>query len=326
MSDNFLARITEADRLLSIVETPQEAAEIADKAAALATWAKRSNAAIPVINKAVAIKLSAERKAGEMLAGMDLRKNQNAGHNVLPALSDFNISKMQSSRWQQMAKVPKEEFTAYVAQCDEAGREVTSNGLYKMANKHAPKNGARAPDVTDGTHTDLAQLNGQKFGTIYADPPWRYSNQVTRAATDNHYKTMSVEEICAMPVASLAADKAHLHLWTTNAFIFECPKIMEAWGFEFRSTFVWVKPSMGIGNYWRNSHEIMLLGIRGGQTAISRSEMSWIECGRGAHSSKPQQVRERSQRLSPGPYLELFGRRSIPGWHVFGNEIIEQLL
>ena len=83
---------------------------------------------------------------------------------------------------------------------------------------------------------------------------------------------------------------------------------------------------MGIGNYWRNSHEIMLLAVKGGQTAISKSEMSWLESNRGSHSSKPEKVRDSIMRLSPGPFLELFGRRSIPGWAVFGNQVIEELI
>lgn len=102
-----------------------------------------------------------------------------------------------------------------------------------------------------------------RFGIIYADPPWQYGNQSTRASTDNHYDTMSVDDICEMPVADHVADNAHLHLWTTNAFLFDAKRVMDAWGFEYRSVFVWVKPQMGIGNYWRVSHEFLLLGIRG---------------------------------------------------------------
>lgn len=166
-----------------------------------------------------------------------------------------------------------------------------------------------------------ALATGMTFGTIYADPPWRYDNQGTRGCTNRHYNTMSVDDICALPIGRLAAAKAHLHLWTTNAFLFDCPKIFEAWGFEFRSSFVWVKPNMGIGNYWRNSHEWLLLAIKGGQTAISRSQMSWIQAPRGPHSAKPELIRERIERLSPGPRLELFGRHPQPGWVVVGDEI-----
>ena len=74
---------------------------------------------------------------------------------------------------------------------------------------------------------------GMKFGTVYADPPWLYENQGTRAATSNHYGGMTIEEIAALPIAQLATENAHLHLWTTNAFLFDCKTIIEVWGFEY---------------------------------------------------------------------------------------------
>ena len=85
------------------------------------------------------------------------------------------------------------------------------------------------PATVDDLDTLIAQ--GLKYRAIYADPPWRYGNQGTRAATDNHYPTMTVDEIAALPIAQLAADAAHLHLWTTNAFLFESKRVIEAWGF-----------------------------------------------------------------------------------------------
>jgi N6-adenosine-specific RNA methylase IME4 len=177
----------------------------------------------------------------------------------------------------------------------------------------------------DGTFvTDLAPLvqTGQRFGCIYADPPWAYSNQGTRASTKQHYATMSVDDICAMPIAALAAEQCHLHLWTTNGFLFECPKIFAAWGFTFKSSFVWTKTEMGIGNYWRNSHEILLLGVKGGLTARHRGLQSWLQTKREEHSSKPERVRDLIEALSRGPYLELFGRASVPNWTVYGNECL----
>ena len=178
-----------------------------------------------------------------------------------------------------------------------------------------------------GLVTDFNELIGGNFGCVYADPPWKYDNQGTRAATDNHYPTLSVEEIIELhPVSKIVAEKAHLHLWTTNAFLEDSFKVIRAWGFEFKSTFVWVKEQMGIGNYWRNSHEIMLTATRGGQVAISKSEKSWLLCKRGRHSSKPEKVRLNIEKLSPGPYVELFGRRKVEGWTVFGNEVEDELI
>lgn len=166
---------------------------------------------------------------------------------------------------------------------------------------------------------------GRRFGCVYADPPWVYDNQRTRAATSNHYAGLSVEEIAAMPVASLAAENAHLWLWTTNAFLFSCPAIIEAWGFEFRSTYVWCKPIMGLGNYLRCSHEILLFAIRGSAPFGMRDQKSWGVFDRGEHSAKPEQVRHLVERASPGPYLELFGRRAVEGWTVYGNEVERDL-
>lgn len=190
---------------------------------------------------------------------------------------------------------------------------------------------------------DLAMLvsAGRRYGTIYADPPWRYNNQATRASTERHYQAvsdinglqiqpasgMTVEQICALPIPHLAADDAHLHLWTTNAFLFECPRVFDSWGFEFRSSFVWVKDRIGIGNYWRNSHEILLTAIRGeAKRFADHSLQSWLKCDRGRHSAKPEHVRHYIERASPAPRLELFGRRSAIGWTVFGNEVEHDLL
>lgn len=175
----------------------------------------------------------------------------------------------------------------------------------------------------EGFVTNLDDLAGMAFGCIYADPPWAYNNQATRAATRNHYDdTLTVSQLCEMPIKDLAKDRSHLHLWVTNAFLFEVPRILDAWGFEYRSTFVWVKPQMGIGNYWRNAHELMITAIRGRQRSVSKSEISWLQAKRTKHSQKPQEVRSRIERLSPGPYLELFGRSPMPGWVVFGNQIM----
>jgi N6-adenosine-specific RNA methylase IME4 len=328
-TDLILRRICEAEAALAFVTNAADAADIADMAEAARVYARRAGAALPVINRATAIKLYAERKAGEILAGMEKAKNRHSSGSGVTPLGELGISKTQSSRWQRIAKVPEPVFEDYIASADVLDRELSTSAVLKLANIHAPKNGAKPAERHTGICTDLQDLisTGMKFGTIYADPPWRYQNQGTRASTDNHYAgDMSVEEICAMPISQLTEEKAHLHLWTTNAFLFDCKSIMEAWGFEFKSSFVWVKPSFGIGNYWRNSHEIMLLGVKGGQTAISRSEKSWTLCKRGSHSAKPEYVRHSIERLSPGPYLELFGRAPKQGWTVYGNQIVEELI
>jgi N6-adenosine-specific RNA methylase IME4 len=224
------------------------------------------------------------------------------------------------------ASLPPADRSAVLA---EAEREGWSVRELKAAINQRKNVVGTYPSSETGIVADLheAIAKGLRFGTIYADPPWLYDNQGTRAATGNHYGGMTVEEICALPVADLVAPDAHLHLWTTNGFLFECPRIFAAWGFEFRSSFIWCKTEMGIGNYWRNSHEILLTAIRGSAKRFNDHTLrSWIECSRGRHSGKPEQVRNAIERASPGPYLELFARSPSRGWKVWGNEVERGLL
>jgi N6-adenosine-specific RNA methylase IME4 len=214
---------------------------------------------------------------------------------------------------------------------DEANGAYTANQIRDRYNYY--KGGGKPTSSHENTQsnqayetraeTDLYRLveANKKFGTIYIDPPWQYSNQATRASTDNHYQTMPVDEIAALPVGELATEKSHLHLWTTNAFLFECPKLLEAWGFEYKGVLVWAKNQMGIGNYWRVSHEFMILGVRGKLTFSDHSQMSWILTDRTKHSAKPDDVARRIETVSPGPYIELFARRTRENWTVWGNEI-----
>ena len=168
---------------------------------------------------------------------------------------------------------------------------------------------------------------GRRFPTIYADPPWPYENEASRAAAVNHYPTMPVRDICAEPIGCLAEENAHLHLWTTNAFLRESFDVIEAWGFRFKSCLIWVKDEIGMGNYWRVSHEFLLLGVRGQLTFRDRTVRSWIQARRTSHSRKPGLVRALVETVSPGPYLELYAREELPNsaWTVYGNQIERRL-
>lgn len=233
-------------------------------------------------------------------------------------------------------QIDKVEFIAKKATADQKARlhkgETTITKVERdLKNKEREQfSRDRQKETTTATCTvdDLMALlgTGTAFGCIYADPPWLYDNQGTRAATGNHYSGLTIDQLCALPIGRLAAKDAHLHLWITNGFLFDAPRIFAAWGFEFRSSFIWVKTQMGIGNYWRNSHEILLTGIRGNAKSFNdHSLRSWLECDRGKHSAKPEQVRGMIERASPGPYLELFGRRPADRWTVWGNEIEKNL-
>lgn len=211
-------------------------------------------------------------------------------------------------------------------------REVSRNGYPSQcslfeSDSEPPSGNGKLP--VGSTVSSLRELvdSGRKFPTIYADPPWAYENTSSRAAAENHYQTLSVDEICEEPVRDLAADNAHLHLWTTNAFLRDAFQVIDAWGFQFKSAFLWVKPDIGMGNYWRVSHEFLLLGVRGSLTFKDRTVPSWIEARRTVHSKKPGIVRTLIERVSPGPYLELYGREELPcsAWTVYGNQVERRL-
>ena len=127
-----------------------------------------------------------------------------------------------------------------------------------------------------------------KFATVYADPPWPYTNTAARGAAENHYRTMTLEAIRNERVKELIGDHAHLHLWTTNAFLREAFDVIRAWGFHYKSCLVWIKPQLGMGNYWRVSHEYLLLGVRGNLPFRDRTCRSWLH-GK-AHRPQPQAV------------------------------------
>lgn len=231
------------------------------------------------------------------------------------------------SHHKEAASLPKQERAEVLTKA--ATGNLSTRETKALAKQEKNRVGASPNYGNTCTTDDLQSLigRGDKFGAIYADPPWVYDNQSTRAATGNHYGGLTVDQLCELPVKELAAQDAHLHLWTTNAFLFDCARIFDAWGFEFRSTFVWVKPQMGIGNYWRNSHEFLLTGIRGDARRFNdRSLKSWLKCDRSRHSEKPFVVRDYIRRASPGPYLEMFARTPAEGWTCWGNEIERGLL
>ena len=309
-------------RALARLHTVGEVAAYANRASAAMTLCKKAKLGTENYNLAAEAKILAERQAGEMLAEVTGGRGgkREASNSVL---LDLGIERMQSHRWQRIAAIPSETLLAHIEGVKASGKEITTRDILKLAARQAAE-----PVIEEQIEhetrrvSSLEELNGEKFGTIYADPPWRYGNQATRASTDNHYDTMSVDDIAAMPISEFAADDAHLHIWTTNAFLPDTFRVITAWGFEYRSCFVWVKPQMGIGNYWRVSHEFLLLGIRGDAKRFKdRGLTSWGEYERGKHSSKPEVIRELIERASPGPFLEMFGRTQREGWTVFGNQV-----
>jgi N6-adenosine-specific RNA methylase IME4 len=331
-----LARIEAGLSALAEATSVPEVKQIRDKAEAIRLYFQQQVVGLEAQNKAAELKLRAERRLGELLKEMEKRDGGDASRARLrgatelpPRLQDLGIEKTQAHRYQTIATLPEEAFEAHLAETQAAGQELTTAEVLRLAKRLADAERLDARQAVETPTCSTADLQalvarGLTFGTVYADPPWGYRNQATRGSTDGHYVTLSPEQIAAdfKPyLHALAAPNAHLHLWTTNAFLFDAKAIMDAWGFPFKSVFVWVKPQLGLGNYYRVSHEFLLLGIKGQCPVLRHDVRSWIEAERGAHSDKPDSVAAMIETFSPPAYLELFGRRPRPRWVVYGNEI-----
>jgi len=158
------------------------------------------------------------------------------------------------------------------------------------------------------------------YKTILADPPWDIQ-QKSHMGAIMHYSLMTLEQIKNMPIADLSETNAHIWLWVTNRALRHGYDVLEAWGFTPQSIFTWVKPRMGLGNYLRNATEHVLFGTRGKAPVLFKAQPSWGFFPVQDHSHKPEELHKIIERVSPGPYLELFARRHQPGWDVWGNEI-----
>ena len=190
-------------------------------------------------------------------------------------------------------------------------------------------------DVGREAAQDLASsFDGCQFATILADPPWRFQNRTGKMAPEHRrlarYETMTLDDICALPVEGLAADTAHLYLWTPNALLPEALDVMEAWGFSYKSNLIWHKvrkdggsDGRGVGFYFRNVTEMILFGVRGKNArtvAPGRTQVNMIETRKREHSRKPDEQYALIEACSAGPYLELFARGERARWGVWGNQ------
>lgn len=180
-------------------------------------------------------------------------------------------------------------------------------------------------------------LGSQRFATVMADPPWRFTNRTGKVAPEHRrlarYPTMTLEEICGLPVAEHLDDIAHCYLWVPNALLPDGLRVLKEWGFEYKSNIIWHKvrkdggsDGRGVGFYFRNVTEILLFGVKGKNArtlAPGRRQVNLIGSRKREHSRKPDEQYQIIESCSWGPYLELFGRGRRDNWTVWGNQAIE---
>jgi len=192
---------------------------------------------------------------------------------------------------------------------------------------------AKKPAMTPAD--DLKRRVGRKrFSTVLADPPWQFQNRTGKVAPEHRrlsrYSTLMLGDILTLPVGELVTEPAHLYLWVPNALLPEGLRVMEAWGFEYKTNVIWHKvrkdgepDGRGVGFYFRNTTELVLFGVRGKNARTlppGRSQVNIIKTRKREHSRKPDELYELIEACSPGPYLELFARGVRKGWRTWGDQ------
>lgn len=184
----------------------------------------------------------------------------------------------------------------------------------------------------------LTFAGAEKFGTVLADPPWRFSNRTGKMAPEHRrlsrYSTMDLDEIMEMPVAQCVLPQSHLYLWVPNALVLEGLEVMKRWGFTYKTTLVWYKvrkdggpDGRGVGFYFRNVTEMVLFGVRGSLRTLppGRRQVNLISSRKREHSRKPDELYPLIEQCSPGPYLELFARACRANWSQWGDGMEEPM-
>lgn len=175
---------------------------------------------------------------------------------------------------------------------------------------------------------DPAPIPKGKYRVLYADPPWEYGNKYGEALKgytqpDHHYPTMGLQAICDLPIRDMADDNAVLFLWATSPLLEEALKVIGAWGFHYKTSFVWDKVKHNFGHYNSVRHEFLLIATRGSCTPDAKElHDSVISIERKEHSAKPEYFRELIDKLyTHGNRIELFARMKASGWESWGNQL-----
>src|SRR6478736_2812144 len=177
-------------------------------------------------------------------------------------------------------------------------------------------------------------LRGRRFSTVLADPPWRFTNRTGKMAPEHRrltrYRTLTTEDIRAIPVADVARETAHLYLWVPNALLPDGLAVLAAWGFSYKSNIVWHKirrdggsDGRGVGFYFRNVTELLLFGVKGSNARTlppGRRQVNYLGTRKREHSRKPDEQYGLIEACSPGPFVELFARGVRAGWECWGAQ------
>ena len=319
-----LARLSAAAHMLAEAKTMDEIKQIRDIAVAAQTFARAAKIGLEAQNNAAEIRLQAERKAGELLRMLERnheggdQKSLNRPGVVISeyrqTLTDAAIAPTTAHRWQRVAEMPEPAFAEYIAATKTAGKELTTAGVLQAAARLSQPEPAQTPAWPTG-----------RYRCIVIDPPWPVAkierDERPNQGTTLDYPTMTIDEIAALPIADLAmTEGCHVYLWTTQHFVPDAFRFFECWGVRYQCLLTWVKPTGMTPYSWMYNTEHVLFG-RIGNLKLERLGLKLsFDAPVTKHSAKPDVFYERVLLASPAPRIDLFNRRPIAGFDVWGNE------
>lgn len=320
MTQNSLVHFDTAKRELVLATTIDEVKNIRDKAEALRAYAKQAGESLEMQNMIAEIKIRAERKAGELLKEIpkETGKRVDLTSSVdSTKLQSVGISRNQSSDWQKIADIPEDKFEKHIAEMKDSKEELTTASVIKLAKE------TKREEIKEQAK-EAEPIKG-KYRIIYADPPWAYGNTMPEYFGEqaDHYPVMSIKELSELQIQDITEDNAVLFLWVTSPILEEVFGVIKAWGFQYKSSFIWDKIKHNMGHYNSVRHELLLICTKGScMPDTNKLHDSVVSIERTEHSVKPEYFRTLIESLyTYGNKIELFARIKSDGWETFGNEL-----
>lgn len=282
---------------------------------------KQLDGSIKGINKCERYKIKIEMAIGDHYKkledekGGDFQSSSRLTTAKQQAEGDIDKSRETINKYVRISNIEKREelLNNYEAACNEKSKEMSSTGFLRFTRENQYKDKLQ-PEIPTN-----------KYRVIYADPPWKYGNTMPEYFTEqaDYYSLRTIKQIADLPINDICEDNAVLFLWVTSPILEESFKIINAWGFKYKSSFIWDKIKHNMGHYNSVRHEFLLIAVRGScQPDVKKLFDSVQSIERTKHSIKPEKFREIIDTLYPnGKRTELFARGKLPdNWEGWGNE------
>ena len=250
-------------------------------------------------------------------------KSEQISAPIKPIETRQEIAKVANVSHDTISKVKKiEAIASPEIKAKVSTGEISINEAFKEIKKEEVE--TKRKEIRDTFEKQDVEIKDKKYRIIYADPPWKYGNSMPLGTTEpqDYYLLMDTMDICAMPIKDITEKDAVLFLWSTSPHLPEALEVAKAWGFTYKTTFIWDKIKHNMGHYNSVRHEILLVCTKGACTPdVKRLFDSVVSEERTEHSKKPNVFREIIETIyTYGNKIELFARESPEGWDVFGNQ------